>query len=153
MSDLFSRGFTRMNADQICVHPRESAAELLLGFARTSAGGVDWEYLFQLARRHSMVPLLYAQLEHALVPSEVLAKFKQHYIENSARNTVLTAELCRLINLFSDAGIDAISYKGLALALFAYGNIALRRFVDLDVIVKKADVAKACEILLNEGYT
>ncbi len=37
-------------------------------------------------------------------------------------------------------------------ALFAYGNVALRRFVDLDVIVKKSDVLKARDILLNEGY-
>jgi len=58
-----------------------------------------------------------------------------------------------LINLFRDEGIEAIPYKGPVLALFAYGDIALRRFVDLDVIVKKSDVLKAREILLNEGYT
>ena len=130
--------------------------ELLLAHARTSAGEVDWEYLFRLARRHSIVPLVYVQLErHAsdLVPEEVLAKFKKHYVENSARNTILTDELCRLITLFANEGIEAIPYKGPVLALFAYGNIALRRFVDLDVIVKKSDVLKAREILLKEGYT
>lgn len=135
---------------EISVHPRESAAKLLLSRARTPAGDVDWEYLFQLARRHSIVPLVYTQLD--IGPPEVLAKFKQHYIENSARNTVLTAELCRLINLFRDEGIEAIAYKGPILALFAYGDVALRRFVDLDVIVKKSDVLKAREILLKEGY-
>ena len=136
---------------EIRVHPRKSAAELLLSRARTSAGDVDWEYLFQLARRHSIVPLVYVQLDHG--PPEVLARFKQHYIENSARNTVLTAELCRLINSFRDKGIEAIPYKGPVLALFAYGDVALRRFVDLDVIVKKSDVLKAREILRKEGYT
>jgi hypothetical protein len=151
MSKAFSRGFTQMNADQIRVYPRESAAKLLLSRARTPAGDVDWEYLFQLARRHSIVPLVYAQLNVA--PPEVLAKFKQHYIENSARNTVLTAELCRLINLFRDEGIEAIPFKGPVLALFAYGDVALRRFVDLDVIVEKSNVIKAREILLKEGYT
>src|SRR5215207_1888803 len=86
--------------------------ELLLCCARTAAAphvvtrlrdfaasNIDWEYLFLLARRHSVVPLLYLQLErHAsdLVPHEHLRKLKQHYRENSARNTVLTAELCRL---------------------------------------------------------
>ena len=139
--------------------------ELLLCGARTSralrlrelaARDVDWEYLFQLARRHSIVPLVYIQLqEHAsdLVPQQFLNKLKKHYFENSARNTLLTAELCRLINLFRDEGIEAIPYKGPVLALFAYGDIALRRFVDLDVIVKKADVLKAREILLRSGYT
>jgi hypothetical protein len=39
------------------------------------------------------------------------------------------------------------------LAQFAYGNVALRRFVDLDVIVGKSDVLQARDIVLNEGYT
>ena len=137
---------------------------VLLACARTTAeprlreiaaGDIDWEYLFQLARRHSIVPLVYLQLErHAsdLVPQQFLNKFKKHYFENSARNTLLTAELCQLINLFRDEGIDAIPYKGPVLALFAYGDIALRRFVDLDVIVKKSDVLKARDILLKSGY-
>ena len=143
--------------------------ELLLCCARTNASDrvaarlrelaatkIDWEYLFLLARRHSIVPLLYRQLDrHAsdLVPAEFLTQLKKHYLENVARNTILTAELCRLITRFADSGIDAIPYKGPVLALFAYGNVALRRFVDLDVIVKKSDVLKAREILLAEGYT
>ena len=144
------------------------ARELLLCCARTrasegvvartrelAASEVDWEYLFLLARRHSVVPLLYLQLErHAsdLVPREKLSQLKRHYLENSARNTILTAELCRLITLFAGSGIEAIPYKGPVLALFAYDNLALRRFVDLDIIVNKNDVLKAREILLAHGY-
>ncbi|MEN3329868.1 MAG: hypothetical protein V7638_4675 [Acidobacteriota bacterium] len=142
-------------SDLIRVYPRESAAELLLCCARTSAGDVDWEYVFQLARRHSIVPLVYVQLQqHASdhIPPQFLSKLKKHYFENSARNTLLTAELCRLIKLFRDEGIETIPYKGPVLALFAYGDIGLRRFVDLDVIVKKSDVLKARGILLEEGY-
>jgi hypothetical protein len=146
----------------------DAAAELLLCCARTTANDrvverlrvlasqeIDWEYFFLLARRHSVVPLVHLQLErHAadLTPPEILATFKKHYLENAARNTVLTAELCRLIELFAASGIEAIPYKGPVLAQFAYGNIALRRFVDLDVIVRKSDVLQARKILLNEGY-
>src|SRR5688572_12757034 len=98
--------------------------ELLLVCARTAANyrvreiaakEIDWEYLFLIARRHSVLPLLYLQLDrHAsdLVPPEHLRKLKQHYIENVARNTLLTAELCRLITLLAESGIEAIPYKG-----------------------------------------
>ena len=117
---------------------------------------IDWLYLFQLARRHAIVPLLYLQLNqhaHDLVPAEDLDLLKKHYRENTARNTLLTAELSRLITLFADQGIDAIPYKGPLLGIVAYDNLALRRFVDLDVIVHKHDVLKARDLLLADGYT
>src|SRR5215216_375645 len=153
MSDVFSRGSAKF---LLCCARTNAAPNVVVRLRELAAAEVDWEYVFQLARRHSIVPLVYVQLQrHAsdLIPAQVLFKLKQHYFENSARNTLLTAELCRLIKLFRDAGIEAIPYKGPVLGLFAYGNIALRRFVDLDVIVKKSDVLKAREILLSEGYT
>jgi hypothetical protein len=138
--------------------------ELLLCCARTSTAPhvsdriksltetrIDWNYFFLLARRHAVVPLVYRQLKD-IVPPENLQQFRKHSLENSARNVVLTAELCRLINLFSGAGIEAIPYKGPILSLFAYDDLALRRFVDLDVIVKKHEVARARDLLIADGY-
>jgi hypothetical protein len=116
---------------------------------------IDWNYFLNLAGRHSLVPLAYIQLDrHAsdLVPRDALRRLKRHYQENAARNIVLTAELCRLIELFAASGIEAIPYKGPLLALFAYGDLTLRRFVDLDIMVRKADVLQAREILLADGY-
>jgi len=144
--------------------------ELLLCCARTQASpaivakigelaarpGLDWDYLFQLARRHAVLPLLYLQLTRESansIPSTYLAKLKLQYQENYARNILLTEELCQLVKLFNNAGIEVLPYKGPALALFAYGNLALRRFVDLDVIVSKSDVLRARDLLLADGYT
>lgn len=135
-----------------------SIRELLLYCARTKPApqireiaveSIDWDYFFLLARRHAVVPLVYRQLKQLDLP---LATFKQHYQENAARNVVLTAELCRLVQLFAAAGIEAIPYKGPILSLFAYDDLALRRFVDLDVIVRKSDVASARDLLLADGY-
>ena len=140
----------------LCCARTHAASHVVVRLRELAASKIDWEYLFLLARRHAVLPLLYLQLDrHAsdLIPPEHLRKLKQHYLENSARNTVLTAELCRLISLFAEAGIETIPYKGPVLGIVAYGNAALRRFVDLDVIVKKPDVLKAREILLAEGYT
>ena len=116
---------------------------------------LDWEYLFQLARRHAVIPLLYRQLAREgadLIPPSFLAKLKLQYQENYARNIILSDELCRLIDIFKEAGIEAIPYKGPALALFAYGDLGLRRFVDLDLIIKKSDVPRARDLLFKEDY-
>jgi hypothetical protein len=140
----------------LCCARTVAAPHVVVRLRELAATEIDWEYLFLLARRHAIVPLLCLQLaRHAsdLVPHEHLSNLQRHYRENSARNTVLTAELCRLITSFARSGIEAIPYKGPVLGLFAYDNVALRRFVDLDVIVKKTDVLKAREILLAEGYT
>jgi len=139
----------------LCCARTEASPDLAARIRALAASDVDWNYLVLLARRHSIIPLLYRQLErHAseLVPSADFAKLKLQYQENHARNIVLTDELCRLINLFNDAGIESIPYKGPALALFAYDDLALRRFVDLDVIVKKAEVLRARDLLLADGY-
>ena len=147
-------------------HDRER--ELLLCCARTQASpqtvsrlrylatqNLDWDYLFNLARRHALIPLLYVNLAREgadLIPYSFLAKLKMQYQENYARNIILTNELCRLIDIFKQAGIEAIPYKGPALALFAYGDLGLRRFVDLDLIVKKSDVPRARDLLFKEDY-
>ena len=136
--------------------------ELLLCCARTNAprerirsilneAQIDWEYFFLVARRHAVVPLVYRQLKD-VAPPDKLQQFKKHSLENSARNIVLAAELCRVIKLFAEAGIEAIPYKGPILSLFAYGDLALRRFVDLDVIVRKHNVARARDVLLADNY-
>jgi hypothetical protein len=139
----------------LCCARTNVASHLVARLRELAATSIDWEYLFLLARRHAVVPLVYVQLErHAsdLVPAETLRELKRHHHENSARNTILAAELCRVIDLFAADGVQTIAYKGPALAMFAYDDLALRRFVDLDVIVKKSDVLKAREILLADGY-
>ena len=140
----------------LCCARTEASQKLAARIRELAASNPDWNYLALLARRHSITPLLYRQLErHAsgLVPPNYLAKLKLQYQENAARNTILTEELSRVIKLFSDAGIETIPYKGPVLALFAYGDLALRRFVDLDVIVRKSDVPRARDLLLKQGFT
>jgi putative nucleotidyltransferase-like protein len=149
-------------------HMERPEHELLLCCARTecdtevanrlrvlAGASIDWDYLFQLARRHSVLPLIYRQLQtHAcdLVPDDRLVQLKQSYQENVARNLVLTSELMTLLRTFGDAGIESVPFKGPALALIAYNDLSLRRFVDLDVIVKKEDVFRARDIILQAGY-
>jgi hypothetical protein len=139
----------------LCCARTETSPEVAERIRTLAGSDVNWNDLALLAKRHSIIPLLYRQLErHAsqLVPTAQLANLRLQYQENSARNIILTAELCRLIDLFRERGIETIPYKGPALALFAYDDLALRRFVDLDVIVRKSDVLRARDLLLSDGY-
>ena len=139
----------------LCCSRTRCAPEVAERLRRLAGESIDWNYLFQLARRHSILPLVFRQLQtHAadLVPHEQLVKFKESYQENVARNLLLSSELNTLMRSFADAGIESLPFKGPALAVMAYGDLSLRRFVDLDVIVKKEDVFRAREILINAGY-
>lgn len=144
-------------------------AEVLLCCARVSGDsrrivrceqllqeGVDWETLITLAQRHSLMPLLYWQLRHLnhdAVPAVHLTNLRKGFHDNAARNLLLAQELLEITSLFESQGIGSIPYKGPALAVLAYGNLSLRCFIDLDIIVRREDVARARSILLAEGYT
>ena len=62
------------------------------------------------------------------------------------------AELLKIFDLLKSHGVPAIAYKGPALATAVYGDIALRQFVDLDILVRKQDVFDVKEILIRQEY-
>jgi len=117
-------------------------------------GGIEWEYLLRIADEHSMMPLLFWHLDDAppeLVPARVLARLRERFHRNAQRNLLLTAKLIKLLDLLKAHELLAIPYKGLVLAT-SYGNLALREFVDLDLLVHKRDVPRATELLSAAGY-
>lgn len=116
---------------------------------------LDWERVYRLARRHAVLPTVFTQLNsHASdqVPENFLQKFKRDFEENAARNLLLTAELEKLASEFERRGLELLAYKGPALAASAYGRITLRRFVDLDVLVRRSDIDGAQKVLAELGY-
>ena len=143
-------------------------AELLLCCARTRMDSekaarirvllqhdIDWEYLFRTASEHGIAPLLYRHLNAVCpesVPKETLDRLRDHFHDNSRRNLFLTGELLSLLHLFETQQIPAISFKGPVLAASVYGNLALREFSDLDILIHKQHVAKARELLVSQGY-
>ena len=64
---------------------------------------------------------------------------------NAALNVLLTAEMVRLLELFEGNQIPAVPYKGPAIGVGVYRNLALRQFADLDILVPDTDVWKATD--------
>ena len=136
----------------LCAH-RGSAASIHERVVELARAKNDWGYLFLLARRHSLLPLVYRGLEGVDgLPDDFRAKLRDEFRKNATRNTLLAGEMARLARLFDVEGVPLLAYKGPALAQGAFGDITLRRFVDLDIIVRHADARRAGEILQSLGY-
>jgi hypothetical protein len=162
MPELFkdSRAFKSVMA--------RSENELLLSCARTNVCedeaarikrlaslALDWDYLLRLAHRHTVLPLLYRNLsDHArdAVPQTHRKRLQKSFRDNATRNLLLSGELVRIVRLFESEGVPVLAYKGPALAITAYGDLSLRRFIDLDIIVNTRDVSRAGEMLRSLGF-
>jgi hypothetical protein len=142
--------------------------ELLLNCARTHIDpqraeriktllqqDIDWIYLIRIMLPHGMLPLFYRNLKASCpeaVPSVTLEQLERQFDAHTLRSLFLANELVEIINLFKAHGIIAIPFKGPALAASAYGDLSLRQFADLDILVKKTDVFRAKELLAFRSY-
>ena len=114
-----------------------------------------WAGVERKANYHSVMPLVaYALKKYGedLVSQELSEQFEQRLFLTARRNMLWLQEWRRILLAFEGAGIPVISLKGPAFALLAYGNIALREFTDLDLLIKPSDVSKARDALVREGY-
>ncbi len=137
----------------LCEHGGRTASHPDASFARSEV--FDWEYVARLAQRHAVVPLVYRALQtyaRGAAPEPVRKALFEKYRANAARNVLLAGELLRVASLFESEGVGLLAYKGPALAVNAYGDLSLRRFVDLDVIVRARDIGRASELLRGLGY-
>ncbi|MEN8106974.1 MAG: nucleotidyltransferase family protein [Pseudomonadota bacterium] len=116
---------------------------------------LDWEFILGKAYWHSLTPLLFRNLSEFCadrVPSAVLQRLESHYMASAKRNLVLTAELIKVLRILESADISAVPYKGPALAALAYGDVALRKFIDLDLVIRPRDIIPAKSLLVSHGY-
>jgi len=122
---------------------------------RIAAGPIDWEYLLNEAADQSVTPLLCRQLSSIagdILDAARMQRLKDLMRAHAMRTLVLTAELIAILNQFRSANIQAIPYKGPVLAAQAYGDVALREFEDLDIVLRQRDMAKANDIVVALGY-
>ena len=122
---------------------------------RASArNGLEWEAALSLAQVQGLLPLLHERLAEIgdLVP-DVIRRAVTRAFEQNARQTLwLTQVLFDVNDLFQRHGIEALPYKGAVLAQLLYGNVALRQYSDVDVMVRAADVHRARAVLQDSGF-
>lgn len=141
---------------------------LLLACARTAAdpktdayiragleAGIDWTAFVAKALEHNLVALVHRTLVRVapdLIPDDIAGAFAVHGDRERQRNRALLAELARVLGELDRRGIPAIPFKGPVVALQAYGDIDLRTFRDLDVLIRESDADTAIDTLRGLGY-
>jgi hypothetical protein len=123
---------------------------------RLLSSSLDWNFILRAAAEHGVAPLLLRNLSSAgatAAPAAQLASLKDHVRAASVRTLVLAAELIRILDALRAADIQGIPYKGPVLAVQAYGDLALREFEDIDLVLRQRDIASADRVLRSTGYS
>lgn len=116
----------------------------------------DWGRLIGRSTRHGVTSLLYQRVKalgsSAVVPASVLLTLREMHLHKAARSMRLRHELGQVLTLLQNAGVLVIPLKGAHLAEVVYSDPALRPMSDLDLLVKRADLAKVENTLWEAGY-
>lgn len=82
----------------------------------------------------------------------MLATLGARFDRNALRNVFLARHLAELLRRLARDGVRAMPIKGPVLAIAAYGDLALREFGDLDIVVHPRDFDRARSLLGAWGY-
>jgi putative nucleotidyltransferase-like protein len=116
---------------------------------------IDWMALVRLAMCHDVMPLLFRNLQRACpdsVPQDIMRALGARYTEQEGKARRRAEELVRVLALFEEQGIVAVPYKGPTLGQRLYGDISLREFGDLDIMIRERDVLRAQAVIRRNGY-
>lgn len=116
---------------------------------------LDWTYVSETARRNCVLPLVgwnLARKFDGFLSPEIKSRLDEYLQKQTQGNMFLTAKLIEIIKLFKSNNIRVLPFKGPLLAMQFYGNVALRSFGDLDVLVQMKDLETAIKLLEQNGY-
>ncbi|WP_217254044.1 nucleotidyltransferase family protein [Streptomyces sp. AC602_WCS936] len=122
---------------------------------------LDWGAFLDAAARHKLLPLVGRHVFTYRIDRAADGQkgfpygwvFTTAYVGNRHRNLALADEFGRLFGELSQAGIRHAVRKGFSLAETAYGDPAVRKINDLDLLVARDDAPRAHEVLERLGYT
>lgn len=117
--------------------------------------GPDWTAVIQLALRHRMAPALLAALEAAdsrLVPVDLFESLRTHCDALREQSRQSLGELLELLSALDRQGVRAVPFKGPLLGEMLFGDAGHRAPGDLDILVRRDQVAVVRDVLEGRGY-
>jgi len=116
---------------------------------------LDWDLLLELAEGHRVLGVVAARLKEtgfAGVPPEAREKLQGRMRAQHLFSLSMTAELFRILEHFGRAGIESLLVKGPLVSVLAYGDPAIRSYVDLDLLVRHEAILPASQIMTALGF-
>jgi Uncharacterised nucleotidyltransferase len=139
---------------QLCARTRHSGSEASRVRALADSQP-DWAVLLGAAVSHGVASLVCKRLPELAgdaLPAYWRDRFSQVFINHVHRNLLLTGELIRVLRALERSGAPAVPFKGPVLAQQAYGDLALRHFSDLDIVLPHSHMAAAHRAMESLGY-
>jgi len=117
---------------------------------------VDWDHFVKTTVQEGVAGTIFHRLRkhglHGLLPPRTFDTLSEEYYRNLRRNLSIIGELRGILTLIKESGIPCIVLKGIALAEQVYPSIAIRGMSDVDILVKRNDIAALDCILSSRGY-
>jgi hypothetical protein len=114
----------------------------------------NWPALLHAAEAHRLLPLAYAQIQHAPCPADIKHRSRIQAALLGLQWKVQEQRHALALKALAEARVATIVLKGPALARTIYPQPALRISGDLDVLVHQEDWLAAHEALTTHGgYT
>ena len=136
---------------RLCLNSRRHPTDLEA--ARSMSGDLDWQGILAYASSRYVAPTLYSSLKGSgILPAEIETALHSIYLETAQRNLLQANALKKLLETFSQQGIEAMLLKGLALAVPVYGDVAARPSRDIDLLLQAEDLPKALPLAEVLGY-
>ncbi|MEM7796029.1 MAG: nucleotidyltransferase family protein [Cyanobacteria bacterium P01_C01_bin.118] len=116
---------------------------------------LDWSKVLKLASFHRLLPILHKVLssdQSLKIPDSILKALHSYQLKNIHKNFSLLKELKDFLGVLDAHHIKAITFKGPMTAVSAYGDLSLRSFSDLDLLVHPDDFLRLRTIAIDQGY-
>jgi hypothetical protein len=135
---------------------RTTPSQAALEAARRSLHGpLDVDRVVRLADGQSVLPLVARTVAAELAgdaPAPLVEALRAGARQRSAESLALTGTLVEILRALDAHRIEALPFKGPTLALQAYGDLGLRMFADLDLLVRPTRIDTARELILSLGF-
>jgi len=114
--------------------------------------GMDWEKAVRLVRAHNLATSLAPLIVDSSAPESVKTPLESQLRNLYRCGARMWFESVRFLPALSEAGIESVLLKGLALAHTVYSRPEHRMSVDIDVLVPRSSLDEALEVLRELGY-